>query len=109
MKIAFERGNAFIEAGADCVFIPGAIDEATVSKLVEGINAPINVILNGVFNDFERLEKLGVRRLSVGSGPVRYVYSKTIDLANNLYNGSVAELLNNDFTYGKANHYFDKK
>lgn len=32
LKIALERGNAFAEAGADCVFIPGAIDEATVFK-----------------------------------------------------------------------------
>lgn len=107
LQIAYERGNAFIEAGADCIFIPGAIDESTVSKLVEGINAPINIILNGVFNNFARLEKIGVRRLSVGSGPVRYVYSKTIDLAINLFNGNVVELLNNDFTYAKANDYFD--
>lgn len=108
LKIALERGNAFVEAGADCVFIPGAIDEATVSKFIEGINGPINIILNGAYNDFAGLEKLGVRRLSVGSGPVRYVYDKTITLANDLYSGNVAELFGNTFTYGKANDYFRK-
>lgn len=108
LKIAFERGNAFVEAGADCVFIPGAIDETTVAKLVNGINAPVNIILNGAYNDFAGLDKLGVRRLSVGSGPVRYVYDKTISLAESLFNGNVAELLSNDFTYAKANAYFNK-
>jgi 2-methylisocitrate lyase-like PEP mutase family enzyme len=108
LKISQERGNAFMEAGADCVFIPGAIDEATVIKLVQGINGPINIILNGIFNNFESLEKIGVRRLSVGSSPVRYIYSKVIDLANNLRKGNSVDLLNVDFSYGQANSYFEK-
>jgi 2-methylisocitrate lyase-like PEP mutase family enzyme len=97
-----------VEAGADCVFIPGAIDKTIISKLVQGINAPINIILNGVFNVFESLEKIGVRRLSTGSAPVRYVYNRAIELADNLRNGNVAELLVNKFSYVKANDYFEK-
>lgn len=108
LKIATERCNAFMEAGADCVFIPGAIDETTIIKLVKSINALINIILNAVSNSFENLEKIGVRRLTVGSSPVRYVYSKVIDLANNLRKGNVVELLDNDFSYGQANSYFEK-
>ncbi len=106
LNIAIKRGNAFVEAGADCVFIPGAVDEETVSKLVKGINAPINIILNGKFNDFRKLEEIGVRRLSAGSSPVRYAYKKIIDMADNLYNGNIAELLCNDFSYKQANNYF---
>lgn len=67
---------------------------------------PLNIILNGKFNDFEGLNEIGVRRLSVGSGPVRYIYGKTIELAKNLYNGDVKEILMNDFSYAKANEYF---
>ncbi len=108
-KIAVERGNAFIKAGADCVFIPDVANETTVSKLVNKINAPINVLLNAAFNDFKKLEKIGIRRLSVGSYPVRYIYKEVIDMANKLYSGEVAKLLNNDFSYAKANNYFGKK
>lgn len=108
LKIACERGNEFAKAGADCVFVPGAIDPITVAKLVDNIKAPLNIILNNVFNDFAELEKLGVRRLSLGSGPVRYIYNQAIALADNLQQGNIAELLNNGFTYAKANEYFKK-
>lgn len=107
-RIACERGNAFANAGADCVFVPGAIDELTIQQLVEGINAPINIILNSSYYDFAGLEKSGVRRLSVGSGPVRYVYDKTIAMARELYHGNVESLLSNNFTYKKANDFFIK-
>lgn len=106
LRIACERGNAFVKAGADCVFVPGAVDETTVGQLVAGIDAPINIILNKAFSDFARLEAIGVRRLSVGSAPVRYVYDKTIEMANSLFHGNTTELLANAFTYGRANDYF---
>ena len=108
LQMAIERGNAFAEAGADCVFVPGAMDKTTVEKLTAGIKAPINIILNGVFHDYAQLEELGVRRLSLGSGPVRYIYGQTISLANHLYNGEIDEMLNSPFVYAEANAYFKK-
>lgn len=106
-QIAVERGNAFAKAGADCVFIPGAVDEQTVVRLVNNINAPLNIILNGVFNDFSKLEKIGVRRLSGGSSLTRYILGKTVQQAEHLYEGGVEELLNTDFSYAEANEYFN--
>ena len=107
-KIACERGNAFAAAGADCIFVPGTLNEMTVAQLVQGINAPVNIILNGAYHDFAGLSKLGVRRLSVGSGPVRYIFDKTIQLADALRQGKVDDILNNKFTYAQANAYFTK-
>ncbi len=34
---AIERGRAFLDAGAACVFVPGLLDEPTVVELVAGI------------------------------------------------------------------------
>ena len=34
---AVERGRAFLDEGAACVFVPGQLDELTVAALVEGI------------------------------------------------------------------------
>lgn len=108
LKIATERGNAFRQAGADCVFVPGAINEETVKNLVNGINAPLNIILNGIFNDFSKLSSLGVKRLSVGSGPIRNVCERAINIAKDLYKGDVSEILNCKFSYKNANKYFTK-
>jgi 2-methylisocitrate lyase-like PEP mutase family enzyme len=44
LGIAIERGKAFLEAGADCVFVPGVRDAATIGALVTGIGGPINVL-----------------------------------------------------------------
>lgn len=108
MKIAIERGNAFKKAGVDCVFIPGAMDDKTVKSLVDNIDAPINIILNPKYNDFEGLDKLGVARLSVGSGVVRSTFSHLIYMAKNLQDKNIDMILNHEFGYKKANNYFKK-
>ena len=105
-RTAVERGNAFRKAGADCVFIPGALDENTVGRLVRSIDAPLNIILNPRYHDFAGLEQLGVRRLSVGSGPARSACNHLIDVAADLRRGNVTAMLEHPFTYVKANAYF---
>ena len=106
LQTACKRGNAFAEAGADCVFVPGAVDENTIRRLVVGIKAPLNIILNGKFNDFAQLRKLGVRRLSIGSSLVRYIFDRIIQQSDALNSGKVEELLNTNFSCAKANAYF---
>lgn len=106
LQTALERGKAFAEAGADCVFVPGVMGKETVQALVQGIPAPVNIILNGKFHDFAELNALGVRRLSVGSGPVRAVLGQTIALADALRQGNADAILSSSFSYGDANRYF---
>ena len=42
---AVERCNAYREAGADCLFVPGASDPKTIEALVREINAPLTVVM----------------------------------------------------------------
>ncbi|WP_040976960.1 isocitrate lyase/PEP mutase family protein [Necropsobacter massiliensis] len=107
--IAIERGNAFRQFGADCVFVPGVIPLETVALLTQKINAPINIILNKQFGSPAQLEQLGVRRLSVGSAPVRHIYAEIIQTANALKQGEFEALLNTPFSYAEANAYFGQK
>jgi 2-methylisocitrate lyase-like PEP mutase family enzyme len=62
------RANRFLEAGADCVFTPGAPDLATVAALVREIDGPLNVVagLGAVPSDTRALVAAGVRRVSLG-------------------------------------------
>ncbi|MDW7669233.1 MAG: isocitrate lyase/phosphoenolpyruvate mutase family protein [Bacillota bacterium] len=106
-ETALERGNAFASEGADCVFLPGAIDENTVKKLVEGIKSPINIIANPLFFDIDRLTEIGVKRLSIGSGAARTVFGHLISIGEELkYEKSIKKILNNDFSYDKADKFF---
>ncbi|MCP3966463.1 MAG: isocitrate lyase/phosphoenolpyruvate mutase family protein [Lentisphaerae bacterium] len=106
-ETAIERSNAFVDAGADCVFVPGALTEKEVRQLVEGIDAPVNIVVNPVFNDFDAMQEIGVKRLSIGSGAVRATYAKLIEMTAELYKDkSVRPMLNHNFSYEKANKFF---
>jgi 2-methylisocitrate lyase-like PEP mutase family enzyme len=71
LGVAIERGNAFLEAGADCVFVPGVRDRDTIAALAQGITGPLNILAVQGSPSISELEALGVARVSVGSGPHR--------------------------------------
>jgi 2-methylisocitrate lyase-like PEP mutase family enzyme len=85
---AIERGRAFIEAGADCVFVPGLLDTDTVSRLVEGIGLrKVSVIgVPGTLPHSE-LERLGVARISYGPWSQRLAMTALADGAADLLAG----------------------
>lgn len=66
---AARRANAYLAAGADCAFVPGPVDARTISKLVAAIHGPLNVYALPGVPPAPELERLGVRRVSVGCGP----------------------------------------
>jgi 2-methylisocitrate lyase-like PEP mutase family enzyme len=68
---AARRGNAFREAGADCVFVPFVRDTGTIERLVKAIAAPINILGGPNAPSLKELEALGVRRVTFGSWPMR--------------------------------------
>ena len=108
LQFVIDRCNSFAEAGADCVFIPGAISESDVEALVDGIKAPLNLIANPLFNDFEKMNEIGVRRISIGSGAVRSVFNHLINTSSNLKNNDISEMINHKFSYAAANDFFKK-
>ncbi|MDI2097459.1 isocitrate lyase/phosphoenolpyruvate mutase family protein [Klugiella sp. YN-L-19] len=66
-----ERALRYVEAGADCVFVPGVEDAATIRRLVEEIPAPLNIVagLAATKIDVPTLFSLGVKRVSLGGEP----------------------------------------
>ena len=66
-----ERLRAYRTAGADCLFAPGVTDRALIEKLVKAIAAPVNILVTTGCPSIPELEKLGVRRASIGSGVMR--------------------------------------
>jgi 2-methylisocitrate lyase-like PEP mutase family enzyme len=68
---ALRRANAYRKAGADCLFVPGVTDADTIGKLVSGIDGPINVLAGPASPPVAELQRLGVARVSLGSGPMR--------------------------------------
>jgi 2-methylisocitrate lyase-like PEP mutase family enzyme len=68
---AVNRARAYRDAGADCIFVPGVRDLKTIGKLVKELQCPVNILAGPGSPSIPELEKLGVARVSLGSGPMR--------------------------------------
>lgn len=68
---ASKRLLAYRDAGADCVFAPGLKDAATIERLVRDLQCPLNILAGPGSPSIPELEKMGVARVSLGSGPMR--------------------------------------
>jgi len=68
---ALRRLSAFRDAGADCLFVPGLRDAATIGRLVADLHSPVNILAGPGSLPVPELVKLGVARVSLGSGPMR--------------------------------------
>jgi 2-methylisocitrate lyase-like PEP mutase family enzyme len=71
-----ERAARFLEAGADCIFVPGVVEEDTIRRLATAIAGPLNVVA-GLANtiDAPTLFSLGVKRVSLGGSLARAALS----------------------------------
>ena len=68
---ALQRLSAFRDAGADCVFVPGLVDLATIRQLVADLHHPLNILAGPSSPSVAELKNADVRRMSLGSGPMR--------------------------------------
>lgn len=73
---AVERANLYRAAGADCLFIPGAKDIATIAALVREIDGPLTVVMgfSGPSMTVAELKAVGVRRISIGGSLARATF-----------------------------------
>lgn len=68
---ALRRLTAFRDAGADCVFLPGLRDAATIGRMVKDLDFPLNILAGPGSPSIPELQQLGVARVSLGSSPMR--------------------------------------
>lgn len=88
---AITRGRAYLDAGADVVFVPGILNADITRRLVEGIGErKVSVIgLPGALSAVE-YEALGVARISYGPMTQRVAMTALQDVAQELYaNGAI--------------------
>jgi 2-methylisocitrate lyase-like PEP mutase family enzyme len=97
-----ERGRAYLEAGADCVFVPGVTDSHLIAAIVEGIEGNVSVLASHQ-NTVADLARAGVARISLGSGPYRAALSHTLKLADEVYSmGTFAMLADSVISHDDA-------
>ena len=106
---AIERANLYREAGADCLFLPGASDLPTVRKLAEEVDGPLNVVVGLSGNDVsvEQLRDAGVRRISIGGSLARSVYDHIRKAAEEMLGAGTFTYANDQIPQGELNDIFE--
>lgn len=103
LEHAVERGRAYREAGADCVFVPVVSDAPTIHALVRGIGGCVSVLATPQIPSVAELARLGVARVSTGSGPYRAALSEAQRIADEAYGaGTFASLSAARITHADA-------
>lgn len=100
---AVRRANAYREAGADCLFVPGVRDAATIGNLAGAIHGPINILAVAGTPAVSELQRLGVARVSIGSGPMRAALTLVRRIARELQGGTYACFTENTISYADVN------
>lgn len=68
---AVQRAHAYQQAGADCFFPIGLNDARIIAELVAAVGMPVNILANLATPSIPELARLGVARVSFGSGLMR--------------------------------------
>jgi 2-methylisocitrate lyase-like PEP mutase family enzyme len=106
---AVGRANAYRKAGADCLFVPGVRDAATIAALVRAIDGPVNILVGPGAPSILELEKLGVARASVGSGAMRGALTFARHIAQELRDSGTYNLFTKDtMTYAEVNELMSR-
>ena len=94
MAGTIKRANAFRQAGADCVFVPGLKDVDEIRTFLKESPGPLNVLGGPGAPTIPELETAGVRRVSIGSGGYRTAIGILQKFAQQLKEQGTYELIN---------------
>lgn len=75
LREGMKRIKIYEAAGADGLFFPGLVDEEGIGAIVSEATLPVNVMCRPGLPNFDTLEKLGVKRISMGDFLNEYVYA----------------------------------
>lgn len=84
---AIARAQAYMDAGADGLFVPGLQDHTLIARLCERVDMPVNVMILSDPVDTGALARLGVARISMGPAPYLRAVDQLEQAAMAMYSG----------------------
>jgi len=108
---AIGRGNAYKEAGADCIFIPdtGRLDKKTIAMFVKEIDAPINIYVTSTTPTINELQDLGVSRVSFGPRPMNALLGLLRKISREwMTEGTYSLTIDTSVSYSDVNQWFKR-
>ncbi len=84
LEDTLSRARAYLQAGADSIFVPGVVDPSTIQVLVREIPGPLNIMVGPGAPSAPDLFKLGVTRVSIGGAAMLATMGLIRDIAREL-------------------------
>jgi len=105
-----KRLQAFQELGADVLYAPALRNEAEITSVVKSVNKPVNVLMGARTNPLTvaDLARIGVRRISVGSGFYLAAIGAFYRVAKDLKEKGTATFAEGAMPFGQLNTLFAK-
>ncbi len=97
------RAEDYRAAGADCLFVPGVVDLATIEQLAGASQLPLNVMVGPGAPSVSELAEVGVRRISVGMGIAQAAYGVVRGAPNEALGTGTWSALSGGIDYGELN------
>jgi len=82
---ALQRAQAYAQAGASGIFVPGLVNEALIERLCAASPLPVNIMVLPTSPANGRLAELGVARISYGPVPYLQMMRALQDAARQVY------------------------
>jgi 2-methylisocitrate lyase-like PEP mutase family enzyme len=111
LRNTLERATAYLKAGGDCIFVPGLRNPDHIRMLIAHIHgAPVNVLAGPGVPSLPELARLGVKRVSYGSGPHRAAMGLLRRIADEARTtGTYNSLTEGAVPYAEINGLFGKR
>lgn len=106
---AVKRLNAYREAGADCLFVPGLNDLDNLRQLVRDVDGPISFGMGATPKPLTlaMLEDVGIRRVSTGGGLTRATFGLLSDSVKQLVSDGTFGYLDSALSEADVNQILD--
>lgn len=104
-----QRAEAYVAAGADCIFVFGTADMKVIGELTAAIKAPVNIVGRAGMPPLKDLEAAGVARVSIASGATMTVMSLIRHVAEELHEKGEFDILKSSITRAEAQKLFARE
>ncbi len=104
LREAIQRGIAYRDAGADCIYPMGLTEAGPIETYVRAVEYPVNVMVRRGLPPLAELDRLGVKRISFGPAASYAMMGFLRRTAEDvLRSGSFDSLIEGAITYAELN------
>jgi len=111
LRTVHDRLIAYAEAGADCLYAPGATKPDEIAQIVKTVAPkPVNVLVSGFNHQLtvSELADIGVRRISVGSGLALAAWGAFLRAAREIKTNGTFDLMSTNAPSADLNELFHR-